>query len=212
MNRIVNPKTKKYINVDGPTYNKLLEDGYTKSYLNSLKNLNNLQLNLKTDEPIMYNNDVILILIRYLHLNELFAFYHTSKQFHICLNNEIFIVELCKNYRVIAKNFMNFIHQIIYKKYKYDMNASIPRNGNWWNVNDVIAYKIIMKEYNQGNYLSMCKTKRTTKNKLCEIRNYMRRDYAKEINNLSAAKTTEAYKSCLIQLDYAIYCKLLNGI
>lgn len=102
MNRVINPKTKKYIRIDGPTYNKLLEEGYKKSYLNSLKCVENLQL--EKNKQISYNDDVILLLIRYLQLSELFAFYHVCTQFNKLINNAIFIEELNDNYHTNGKN------------------------------------------------------------------------------------------------------------
>lgn len=42
MNKIKSPKTNRYINIGGKTYNNLItKDGYTSNYLLSLQNINN---------------------------------------------------------------------------------------------------------------------------------------------------------------------------
>lgn len=220
MERVINPKTKKYIHVDGPTYNQLVEEGYSKSYLNSLRNITDLQLNLTTQNQISYNDDVILMIIRYLQLNELFAFYHTNKHFHKLLNNTLFIDELNENYHVNTKNFMDFIHQLIFRKYKYDMNELTTfkyskgkkEKNNYYIIYSVEQYITILKNYYKGVLISSCKTRRTTKSGLCNAKHYMKKDYAKEIDTLSASKNNKEYEKGLLQLEYAIYYQLLKEI
>lgn len=220
MSRVINPKTKKYIHVNGPTYNQLVEEGYSKSYLNSLKNVKDLQLNLVTNEQVQYNDDVILMIIRYLLLNELFAFYHTNKHFHKLLNNNLFIDELNENYNVKGLNFMDFIHQIIYKKYNYNMNDllnigklnCIASKYKWYTFNAVNGYTLILDCYHHGELISAFKTRRTTQGRLGEAKRYMRKEYAKEIDILSASKNNKAYEKNLSYLEYAIYYNLLKKI
>ena len=220
MERIINPKTKKYIYINGPTYNKLIEEGYSASYLNSLKKVENLQLNLITTQLITYNDDIILILIRYLQLNELFAFYHTSKQFIRLINNNLFIIELNKNFRVKADNFMNLIHLIIYNKHKYNMHdlyKEPPGRVYWWyNSNIIENFNVLYNQYNKGNLLNntiMVRTSRhSQKNILCGVKKNMIKNYAKELNKLSSSKNIIEYKKNLIRLEYAIYYNLLREI
>lgn len=220
MERVINPKTKKYINVDGPTYNKLVEEGYAKSYLNSLKTVEDLQLNLKTDEQVQYTDDVILTLIKYLPLQELFAFYHTNKQFHKLMNSKIFIDYINKTYDINVHNFMDFINIMIYNKYKVNMNDLYKDDNKSYRYvfDDIWGYNVIYKEYKKGNLISVCNTtKRTTRSKginvkLCESKQTMRKEYAKEIDNLYGSKNNKEYEKNLNQLEYAIYYKLLQKV
>lgn len=216
MERVINPKTKKYINVDGPTYNKLLSEGYTKSYLNSLHKVEDLQLNLISDEPVQYNDDVLNTIIRYLPLNELFAMYHTDKHIRQLLNNKALLKDLGKNFDVEPTSFMDFIHQIIKDKYKYDMNdlhnnLLFDYKKRWYSGNVIKAYNIIYNSYKKGELISSCKTRRTTDTALCYAKQFLRKEYAKEIDLLAGAKLNN-YSQYLNHLEYAIYYKLLSNI
>ena len=216
MERVINPKTKKYINVDGPTYNKLLSEGYTKSYLNSLHKVEDLQLNLISDEPVQYNDDVLNTIIRYLPLNELFAMYHTDKHIRQLLNNKALLKDLGKNFDVEPTSFMDFIHQIIKDKYKYDMNdlhnnLLFDYKKRWYSGNVIKAYNIIYNSYKKGELISSCKTRRTTDIALCYAKQFLRKEYAKEIDLLAGAKLNN-YSQYLNHLEYAIYYKLLSNI
>ncbi len=225
--RVINPKTKKLIKINGPTYTKLIDEGYTKSYLNSLKKAEDLQLNLVTDKPIEYNDDVMNTIIRYLPLNELFAFYHTNKHFAKLLNNQELLKNLSENFDIkSASSFMDFINQIIKNKYKYDMSTlhdlKDPKSEyvgyrkntyRWYIQTQISEYKIIYNAYHKGESITSCKTRRTTDTDLCHAKNYLQKhDYASEIDRLSASKNNEDYKKNLNHLEYAIYYKLLLDI
>ena len=219
--RVINPKTKKLIKIDGPTYTKLIDEGYTKSYLNSLKKVEDLQLNLVSDKPIEYNDDVMNTIIRYLPLNELFAFYHTNKHFAKLLNNKELLNDLSENFDIkSASNFMDFINQIIKNKYKYDMSTLHDlkekekiNNYRWYSETVYSSYKIIYNAYHKGELITTCKTRRTTDTDLCHAKNYLqKKGYAYEIDQLSASKNNQDYKKNLNHLEYAIYYKLISNI
>ena len=222
MDRVINPKTKKYIKIDGPTYNKLLDEGYTKSYLNSLHQKEDLELSMTTDKPIEYNDDVMITILRYLSLNELFAMNHTSKHISKLLNDLFLLNDLAINFKIEPVHSFNaFIHDIIYKKYKYDMSTLHDLNdvkpgsknlSRQYSFNIISSFKLIYNAYRQEQYISSCKTRRTTDNPLCHAKIYLK-DYGfnKEIDRLQAS-TPKDYKKNLNQLEYAIYYHLLSTI
>ena len=223
MERIINPKTKKYINVDGPTYNKLVEEGYTKSYLNSLRQVSDLQLAMVTDQPIAYNDDVMNVIIGYLPLNELFALYHTNKHFSHLLNNPELLNALIQNFEIDTNKlqepintFMSFINQLIYNVYQYDMKELHTKVGikkpNYYH-NVVRAYNMIYNQFLKNKLISMCKTRRTTNTELCHAKHYLQKNgYTQQIDILSSSKDSEEYKNNLSRLEYAIYYNLLSTI
>ena len=223
MKRIINPKTKKYIHVDGPNYNKLVEEGYTKSYLNSLQKVSDLQLAMVTDQPITYNDDVMNVIIGYLPLNELFALYHTNKHLSHLLNNPELLNALIQNFEIDINKvrkpittFMQFIDELLYDVYKYDMQELHTKVGikkpNYYH-NVIRAYNMIYNQFLKNKLISMCKTRRTTNTELCHAKHYLQKNgYTKEVDILSSSKNNEEYKHNLSRLEYAIYYNLLSTI
>jgi len=191
MERVINPITKKYINVNGPKYNQLVEEGYTTSYLNSLKRVEDLHLNRITDQPIAFNDDVMKMIVYYLPLHELFVLYHTSKYFTTLLNNVDLLKTLSGNIVPTPTSFMALIHDKINNKYTYKYSMKY--------------YKIIHDAYLRHELISSCKTRRTSKSKLCEAKDYLKQHgFAKEIDLLYASKNEHAYGQHLSHLEYAI--------
>jgi hypothetical protein len=203
MERVINPLTKKYINVNGPTYNKLLEDGYEASYLNSLKTINDLQLSNITTEPVKFNDDMMYNVIMYLDLPKLYALYHTSKYFVRLLNKPEILLFLSEKFDVPRfDTFNQFINDIIGNIWKHDYSLRQIMN----------SYFFIFNMFNQWNKkITECKTRRTSDNKLCRSKYKLRKDFPKEIDKLSASKDDDNYKNNLTHLLYAIDMYILSN-
>ncbi len=205
MEQIINPKTKRFIKIGGPSYKKLINEGYKESYLNSLKNINNLQLNTITDQPIHYNDDIMTIVIQTLQLPELYALYHTSKYFHKLFNTKQILDNLINDFEIKAATFDDFISILIknYLKIDFDQNKIFDE------------YQIIENAFiNNHEKITMCRTRRLDQNIICIAKFYLlKKGFSKEIENLSGSKTDDQYIINLKNLKYQLYydtLKLIN--
>jgi hypothetical protein len=202
--RIINPKTKRYIKIGGPSYVKLIEEGYKESYLNSLKNVNNLELSKITDQSIIFNDDVMEMIIRTLQLPELYALYHTSKHFKKLLNNQQLLNDFSHSFEIVQVNsFDDLIDSLI--------NEYLTMGYNKYDVQNVFReYNIIKNAFKNNEKITICKTRRLDKNIICQAKFYMAKNgYAREIEKLSGSINDEEYKMNLKNLEYNIYYNTL---
>lgn len=203
---IINPKTKRFIKIDGPSYKKLINEGYKESYLNSLKNINSLQLNTITDQPIHYNDDIMTIVIKTLQLPELYALYHTSKYFQKLFNTKQILDDLTNDFGIKADTFDEFVDILI--------NNYLKINFNQHKVFD--EYQIIENAFiNNHEKITICRTRRLDQNVICIAKFYLLKNGFIEIEKLSGSKTDEEYTINLKNLKYQIYydtLKLINYI
>ncbi len=167
-----------------------------------------------TDKPVQYNNDVMDNILRYLPLNELFAMSHTNKHFRQLLNN-FKLNDLSESFDIKpVDNFMALMNQLIYDKYKYDMtklhSLEEIKKKEWWHATPITSYNEIYKAFLKNEFIYSCKTRRTTNTPLCQAKYYLRKNYAKEIDQLNASKND--YQKNLNHLEYAIYYNLLSQI
>jgi hypothetical protein len=196
--KIVNPITKRYIKVNGPTYMKLVEEGYKPSYLNSLKDIKTLELNSITDEQIQFNDDVMHIIINKLNLQELYALYHTNKYFKNLLDSEPILNELCKKYFTCWENINTFDDFVYVFNYKY-------------NEYTLKSLNLIKSTYiNENKKITECKSRRLDKTPLCNAKYNLSYGYKKEIDLLSSSKNDKEYKKNLAYLEYVINHRLLT--
>lgn len=198
--KIINPITKRYIKVNGPTYMKLVETGYKPSYLNSLKDIKNLELNSITDDQIQFNDDIMLIIIKKLNLQELYALYHTNKYFKILLDSEPILNEICKEYYVRRKNvntFDDFVYIFNYRYDKYILNS----------------LNLIKSTYiNEHKKITECKSRRLDKTPVCDAKYNLSYGYKRELDLLSSSKNDKEYKKNLAYLEYVINYNLLSFV
>lgn len=206
--KVINPITKKYIKINGPTYNQLVDKGYTTSYLNSLKNKEDLYI--KPNQFISFNNDMMSNIIMYLDPQQLYVLYHTSKLFEKMLNDPHMLHMLNEKYNL--ENYTNFIDfidhfvNIVIKK-KWDRVDST--HYRW---ESIIQYlNIIKNEYHKNNKLTGCRTRKLSETPVCKAGFYFRYiGYDKEIDLLASSLSDNEYKINLYQLEYAIYNHLLS--
>jgi hypothetical protein len=205
--KVINPITKKYIKINGPTYNQLIDNGYTVSYLNSLKNKEDLYI--KPDQFISFNNDMMSNIIVYLDVQQLYTLYHTSKLFEKLLNDPHILHMLNEKYNL--ENYTTFIDfidhfiNIVIKK-KWDR---IEKHYRWESI--IHFLNIIKDEYNKNNKLTGCRTRKLTETLVCKTGFYLRFiGYDKEIDLLASSRSDNEYKINLYQLEYAIYNHMLS--
>jgi hypothetical protein len=196
MERIINPKTKKYITIGGPTYNTLLEKGYEASYLNSLKTKYDLALSNRTTEPVKYNNDVMKQIIMYMNIANIYALYNTSKYFIRLINQPEVLKYLGDKYGY--ENFTSFnqlIEGIIHDNTPYITSAFLNN------------YNIIATNKNK---ITICKSRRD-KSMLCYAKYQLHKyGFGKELDILYYSKTDAMYKKNLYGLYYALLYELLS--
>lgn len=212
--KIINPLTKKYIKVGGPTYYKLIDEGYKESYLMSLKTKNDLQLSNITNEPVQFNDDVMNIILRSLDIRELFAMYHTNKYIVKSLNNKQLLSDLAEQFEIEPTDtFYDFIISIINDYLKTDItNLNKKYYSN--NVHIFLELKIIKDAFiNNHEKITMCRTRRLDKNKLCLAKYYLLKNgFGKEIELLNSSKNDDEYKKNLYHLEYKMYDYILSLI
>jgi hypothetical protein len=101
--KVINPLTNRLINVDGPVFNQLLEDGYK---------FENKQLIRHVKKPIVKTLNLIDNILIESSPNDLLSLYLTDNNFKNKLNSPNMLKLLNEKYNVMASNFIQFFRNL----------------------------------------------------------------------------------------------------